>query len=115
MENRTNLYVDQDEQRPRRIGHFGLRVVEPDEIGEFYRNVFDLIELEKPGGDPNHYLSDGKSRSRSCLGRSQIFSAPASSGRRYIISDSKSKAWRHFKADWDTYSMTDWTKIPSAK
>ncbi len=60
MENRTNLYVDQDEQKPRRISHFGLRVVEPDEIGEFYRTVFDLIELEKPGDDPNHYLSDGK-------------------------------------------------------
>src|SRR6476660_3544887 len=60
MENRTNLYVEEDEQRTRRIGHFGLRVVQPDEIGEFYRTVFDLIELEKPGGDPNHYLSDGK-------------------------------------------------------
>jgi len=22
--------------------------------------VFELTELEKPGGDPNHYLSDGK-------------------------------------------------------
>jgi len=60
MENRTNLYVDEDEQKPRRISHFGLRVLEPDEIGEFYRTVFDLTELEKPGGDPNHYLSDGK-------------------------------------------------------
>src|SRR5215468_6728884 len=28
MENRTNLYVDEDEQKPRRISHFGLRVLE---------------------------------------------------------------------------------------
>jgi len=60
MENRTNLYVEEDEQRTRRISHFGLRVVQPDEIGEFYRTVLDLTELEKPMGDPNHYLSDGK-------------------------------------------------------
>ena len=60
MENRTNLYVEDDEQRARRISHFGLRVVQPDEIGEFYRTVLDLVELEKPMGDPNHYLSDGK-------------------------------------------------------
>src|SRR6266403_1342757 len=40
MENRTNLYVEEDEQRTRRISHFGLRVVQPDEIGEFYRTVF---------------------------------------------------------------------------
>src|SRR5215467_544815 len=45
---------------PRRIGHFALRGVKPEEIAEFYRNVFELTELEKPNGDPNHYLSDGK-------------------------------------------------------
>jgi catechol 2,3-dioxygenase-like lactoylglutathione lyase family enzyme len=60
MENRTDLYVEKDEQRTRRISHFALRVMRPDEIGEFYRTVFDLTELEKPAGDPNHYLSDGK-------------------------------------------------------
>ena len=60
MENRTDLYVEKDEAMPRRVGHFALRVVEPEKIAEFYRTVFDLTELEKPGGDPNHYLSDGK-------------------------------------------------------
>ncbi|HXG51359.1 MAG TPA: VOC family protein [candidate division Zixibacteria bacterium] len=59
MENRTDLYVDQDEVRPRRIGHFALRAVEPEKIAEFYRTVFDLNELEKPAGDANHYLTDG--------------------------------------------------------
>jgi len=49
MENRTNLYVDQDEQKPRRISHFGLRVVEPDEIGEFYRTVSILSNWKNLG------------------------------------------------------------------
>ena len=60
MENRRDLYTDKVEERKRRIGHFGLRCVEPEECGEFYRDVFELTELEKPAGDPNHYLSDGK-------------------------------------------------------
>jgi predicted enzyme related to lactoylglutathione lyase len=60
MENRRDLYVDSDQQMPRRIGHFALRAVEPDKVAEFYRTVFDLTELEKPAGDSNHYLSDGK-------------------------------------------------------
>ena len=60
MENRRDLYTDKIEERKRRIGHFGLRCVEPEQCAEFYRDVFELAELEKPGGDPNHYLSDGK-------------------------------------------------------
>jgi catechol 2,3-dioxygenase-like lactoylglutathione lyase family enzyme len=60
MENRRDLYVEKDEAMPRRVGHFALRVLEPERIAEFYRTVFDLTELEKPAGDPNHYLSDGK-------------------------------------------------------
>src|SRR5918995_4185140 len=60
MENRRDLYVDSDQQMPRRIGHFALRVVDPEKVAEFYRTVFDLTELEKPAGDSNHYLSDGK-------------------------------------------------------
>lgn len=60
MENRRDLYTDKVEERKRRIGHFGLRCVEPDRCAEFYRDVFELNELEKPAGDPNHYLSDGK-------------------------------------------------------
>ncbi|MBM2804402.1 MAG: hypothetical protein HW419_2295, partial [Deltaproteobacteria bacterium] len=60
MENRRDLYTDKVEERKRRVGHFGLRCVDPDLCGEFYRDVFELTELEKPNGDPNHYLSDGK-------------------------------------------------------
>jgi catechol 2,3-dioxygenase-like lactoylglutathione lyase family enzyme len=60
MENRRDLYTENDQEMPRRIGHIALRVLEPDDIAEFYRTVFELTELEKPAGDPNHYLSDGK-------------------------------------------------------
>jgi len=60
MVNRRDMYTDKVEERKRRIGHFGLRCVDPDLCGEFYRDVFELTELEKPASDPNHYLSDGK-------------------------------------------------------
>src|SRR5262245_40904234 len=60
MENRRDLYTDKVEERKRRVGHFALRCVDPDLCGEFYRDVFELTELEKPANDPNHYLSDGK-------------------------------------------------------
>ncbi|MGZ8530263.1 MAG: VOC family protein [Candidatus Binatia bacterium] len=60
MENRKDLYTDKIEERKRRVGHIGLRCVDADLCGEFYRDVFELQELEKPNGDPNHYLSDGK-------------------------------------------------------
>ena len=60
MENRRDLYTDKVEERKRRVGHFALRCVDADLCGEFYRDVFELTELEKPANDPNHYLSDGK-------------------------------------------------------
>lgn len=60
MENRRDLYTEKIEERKRRVGHFALRCIDPDLCGEFYRDVFELTELEKPAGDPNHYLSDGK-------------------------------------------------------
>jgi catechol 2,3-dioxygenase-like lactoylglutathione lyase family enzyme len=60
MENRRDLYTNKAEERKRHIGHFGLRCVEPEQCAEFYRSVFELTELEKPAGDLNHYLSDGK-------------------------------------------------------
>jgi catechol 2,3-dioxygenase-like lactoylglutathione lyase family enzyme len=60
MENRRDLYTEKIEERKRRVGHFALRCIDPELCGEFYRDVFELTELEKPAGDPNHYLSDGK-------------------------------------------------------
>ncbi|HET8564567.1 MAG TPA: VOC family protein [Candidatus Binatia bacterium] len=60
MENRRDLYVEKDQVMPRCVGHFALRVLEPEQIAEFYSTVFELTAMEKPAGDPNHYLSDGK-------------------------------------------------------
>jgi catechol 2,3-dioxygenase-like lactoylglutathione lyase family enzyme len=60
MENRRDLYTEKDQAMPRKISHVALRVLDPDMIAEFYRTVFELVELEKPAGDANHYLSDGR-------------------------------------------------------
>jgi catechol 2,3-dioxygenase-like lactoylglutathione lyase family enzyme len=60
MENRTDLYVEADREQNRYVRHFALRAVESERVAEFYRGIFDLTEMEKPAGDPNHYLSDGR-------------------------------------------------------
>ena len=60
MENRTDVYVDGDRQADRYVKHFVLRAVEPERVAGFYRDVFDLLETEKPAGDPNTYLTDGR-------------------------------------------------------
>jgi catechol 2,3-dioxygenase-like lactoylglutathione lyase family enzyme len=60
MQNRRDVYVEEEREQPRHVTHFALRVVEAERVAEFYRSVFDLRELEKPGGDSSHYLSDGR-------------------------------------------------------
>lgn len=60
MENRRDVYVEEDREQPRRVKHFALRVVDLKRVAKFYRDVFELAELEKPAADPNCYLSDGK-------------------------------------------------------
>ena len=42
------------------IKHIALRAVKPGMLAKFYREVFELTEMEKPADDPNFYLSDGK-------------------------------------------------------
>ena len=62
MANRKDVYVDvagAGAQQPRHISHFMLRVVDPAGVARFYRDVFDLQELDKDAGDPNTYLTDG--------------------------------------------------------
>ncbi len=62
MANRRDVYVETagaGAQHPRHIEHFMLRVVDPDGIARFYREVFDLTERDKDPADPNHYLTDG--------------------------------------------------------
>src|SRR5919109_589567 len=47
---------------PRHINHVALRTMHPDEMAEFYRDVFELApsNVKKRGDDPNHYLTDGR-------------------------------------------------------
>jgi catechol 2,3-dioxygenase-like lactoylglutathione lyase family enzyme len=59
MENRTDAYVEADRVQKRHIKHIALRAVDPAGLAKFYRNVFELTEMEKPADDPNFYLSDG--------------------------------------------------------
>lgn len=60
MANRTSIYVENDgKANPRHIDHVALRTMNPDQMAEFYRTVFDLTPANRKSGDPNHYLSDG--------------------------------------------------------
>lgn len=60
MENRTDVYEDGDWKQERAIHHFALRTVMPEALAQFYVDVFELQAVEKPAGDPNFYLTDGK-------------------------------------------------------
>jgi len=60
MENRSDVYVERQRTQSRRIGHFKLRVMNPAAIAAFYRDVFELAEVEKALEDPNFYLTDGR-------------------------------------------------------
>jgi catechol 2,3-dioxygenase-like lactoylglutathione lyase family enzyme len=62
MKNRTSVYVDNDgKANPRHINHVALRTMNPDDMAEFYRDVFELkpSNVKKRADDPNHYLTDG--------------------------------------------------------
>jgi catechol 2,3-dioxygenase-like lactoylglutathione lyase family enzyme len=60
MENRRDVYVEEERSQDRHIKHIALRTLDPSSIAQFYKNVFELAELEKPANDPNFYLSDGR-------------------------------------------------------
>jgi catechol 2,3-dioxygenase-like lactoylglutathione lyase family enzyme len=62
MTNRTSVYRDQEgssEINARHINHVALRTMHPDDMAEFYRDVFELVPANKGAGDRNHYLTDG--------------------------------------------------------
>jgi len=62
MSNRTSVYRDQENSKavnPRHISHVALRTMRPDDMAEFYRDVFELAPANKAAGDKNHYLTDG--------------------------------------------------------
>lgn len=59
--NRDAIYVENTGQQAERcFDHVAIRTLRPDELARFYSDVFDLKEQNKPAGDPNHYMSDGK-------------------------------------------------------
>jgi len=60
MENRRDLYLEGENHQKRHVKHFMLRTVDPAKAAKFYRDVLELTDLEKPAGDPNFYLSDGR-------------------------------------------------------
>lgn len=60
MENRADVYGEGDWKQDRSIHHFALRTVIPEAEAQFYVDVFELRPLERPAGDSNFYLSDGK-------------------------------------------------------
>jgi predicted enzyme related to lactoylglutathione lyase len=59
--NRDLIYAENSgTQAERHFDHVAIRTMRPDEMARFYADVFDLKEQNKPSGDPNHYMSDGK-------------------------------------------------------
>ena len=70
MSNRRDVYTarpgsaqaERQRERPRRIDHLKLRVMNAPAMAEFYRDLFDLKEEEKALEDPNYYLTDGQVR-----------------------------------------------------
>jgi predicted enzyme related to lactoylglutathione lyase len=59
MENRRDVYVEMGNVHQRHISHFAVRTMNPDDLAEFYRDVFEFEVRNKAEGDRNHYLSDG--------------------------------------------------------
>jgi catechol 2,3-dioxygenase-like lactoylglutathione lyase family enzyme len=57
---RRGVYEAGEWQQERYLNHLALRAVEPEKLAEFYSEVFELQALEKPAGDGNFYLSDGR-------------------------------------------------------
>jgi len=60
MSNRRDVYAEREREHPRRIHHIKLRVMKPETIAAFYRDMLDLKEADKALEDPNFYLTDGK-------------------------------------------------------
>lgn len=57
--NHDDIYEVEGWEQDRVIDHIALRVLHPDQVAEFYVQVFELSPLDKPSHGKNHYLSDG--------------------------------------------------------
>src|SRR5262249_60699089 len=60
MTNRAEVYVEGEWKQERYVSHFVLRALNPANLAKFYREIYELQELEKPADDPSHYLTDGR-------------------------------------------------------
>jgi catechol 2,3-dioxygenase-like lactoylglutathione lyase family enzyme len=67
MANRTSVYVEAGSRQPRRISHFALRTLHPEQLAEFYVDILGLSAAERTPKDANFslkdanfYLSDGR-------------------------------------------------------
>lgn len=64
MANRSEVYVENEKQgtlkAERRISHMAIRTMHPEQMAQFYAEVFELTPQNKQAGDPNEYLSDGR-------------------------------------------------------
>ena len=57
---RRGVYEAGEWKQERYLNHLVLRGVDAGRLAEFYTEVFELQALEKPAGDANYYLSDGR-------------------------------------------------------
>lgn len=60
MENRTEVYIEEERKQERYISHIALRTLNVEQAAQFYIDVYELEEREKKSSDPNFYLSDGR-------------------------------------------------------
>jgi catechol 2,3-dioxygenase-like lactoylglutathione lyase family enzyme len=61
MSNRAGVYADAPgETNARRVDHFAIRSVHPDELAAFYYEMLELEKIPAVDGDPSHYLTDGQ-------------------------------------------------------
>ena len=61
MANRSAIYVENaGERNARHISHVALRTLRPQEMADFYREVFELQDAPKSANDDNVYLTDGR-------------------------------------------------------
>ena len=60
MDHRKGIYAQDIRDQDRWVTHFVLRAIDPQTLARFYREVFELVDLEKAEDDPNLYLTDGR-------------------------------------------------------
>lgn len=60
LENRRDVYAEGEWSAQRTVDHFALRTLHPQRVAAFYADVLGLSPTNRPAGDKNHYLTDGR-------------------------------------------------------